>query len=386
MADNRSDLIACRCSNCGAPIEIQEGQEFATCEYCDTVFKVKTDKDRLVDMLVYGGAQYAASSNKKGIAERALEDKRRREEAKAREAAAERERQFRAEQAEKEREFRAEQAEIARKRDPGYILVQLLLWACFYPVMLLAVILKRLSEKNRNNELIAKGIPPKKVTEFPLLYMIVCGLIFFSIFSGFIFTPTSYSSNSSNVASEPTATSIATTKPTVTPDSKWFEQETIEFQNTSFTEETVIEAFDDIRYEVPKSWNVDSKDHVKTYYPYKGVSGTLVYIGVSEIDGISNEYFDDHVEEIFDGIYKSLMSGEKIISSEARHCILNGNKGMTIISDYKMDEENVVGKIIITMFHRKNQIIQIGTMMDNDKYSEVYEDYCAVLNSLQITY
>ena len=168
MTDNKDGLIACRCSNCGAPIIIEEGQEYVTCEYCDTVFKVKTDKDRLIDMLVYGGTQYSVPQKRKGIAERALEDKRKREEAKEREAAAERERQFRAEQAEKEREFRAEQAEIARKRDPGYILVQLLLWACFYPVMLLAVILKRLSEKNRNNELIAKGLPPKRVTEFPL--------------------------------------------------------------------------------------------------------------------------------------------------------------------------------------------------------------------------
>ena len=335
MNDNKDGLIACRCSNCGAPIIIEEGQEYVTCEYCDTVFKVKTDKDRLIDMLVYGGTQYSAPQKRKGIAERTLEDKRKREEAKEREAAAERERQFRAEQAEKEREFRAEQAEIARKRDPGYILVQLLLWACFYPVMLLAVILKRLSEKNRNNELIAKGLSPKRVTEFPLLYMIVCGLIFFSIFSGFLFTPSGYSSNSSNI----------TTEPTVTTATEWYEQEPMEFRDTSFTEEALIDRVDEFMY-----------------------------------DDLSAEEF----KQLIKTDYYNWTKGESIKNSKAYPCVLKDYRGLFITGDIVFTKTNEPGTLLLTSLYRKNKCIVIAALNADDGHNITIDDYCAILNSLEI--
>ena len=377
MTDNKDGLIACRCSNCGAPIIIEEGQEYVTCEYCDTVFKVKTDKDRLIDMLVYGGTQYSAPQKRKGIAERTLEDKRKREEAKEREAAAERERQFRAEQAEKEREFRAEQAEIARKRDPGYILVQLLLWACFYPVMLLAVILKRLSEKNRNNELIAKGLSPKRVTEFPLLYMIVCGLIFFSIFSGFLFTPSGYSSNSSNI----------TTEPTVTPASEWYEQEPMEFRDTSFTEEALIDRIDEFEYRIPKSWRVVEKEGTKYYYPFGKNSKTFLGISVWINQKVDENYYDDLSTEEFKYLikadYNSLEKGGSIKNSKAYPCTTKYFRGLYVDGKIVLEETSKQGTILLTMLYTQNKYIYVSAIMADDENNITIDDYYAVLNSFE---
>ena len=391
---NSSGLISCRCTNCGGPLEIKKGQEYVTCAYCDTVFRIEnaSNNDWSGDIQLDRGTYYEnpekqqdiKSARKLGESDTGIQNSvdfaemvhdSNRKDAKER-----------AVYMELQRQRATEEAEAARKRSPGYIIGHFFLWSLFYPAMLISVILKRASERKENKELMANGFPPRKVTEFPIFYMIVCVFFFLSGWGNAITERAGdYSSKNSHT---PFVTSVPTTTPVVTPDIKWYEKDIINMKNVTFSEETAVYTYNNFQYEIPISWRSKENDNMRYYYPFADTTKTFVGMNVDNYSDLDSNSFDlmktDELNtSVLDECYRGMLRSDYFFDCEAAPCVLKDCRGMVISGEYKNDEANVKGTMIFTVLCKGNQMVTVSVLRANDEVNTSIDDYLAILNSIQ---
>lgn len=395
MADKT--LLSCRCTNCGAPIEIQPLQNIVKCEYCDTVFKVdKTNNEGIVINNVQN-----IKVEKKGFAQAAFEYLDKRAEAREKIEAEARIRQERAEAEARIRQARAEAEARARKaaadaqnRKFWYNVGQFLLWSCFFPIMVLVIMIKRANEMKENEQLMACGKPPKKLTPLPVALMIVGGFMFISaIGTNLKDNRLSYSSMSSDSFSpsitERPNTSSAGTDNTISSQTHWYEKETIYIKQKSFSEDvkTVDKKLGSIKYTIPADWRESEGNSRHIFFPIEGKNNTYITIYVGDLTNFDNERFEGYPEErvnltILNDYYSMLIKQENCLNCSASPCVVNNIKGIfmegnNVISDVKYD-------FMDTALIKGKTFLSVTALTPKVEDNVPLDDYVAFLNSIQV--
>ena len=374
-------LSSYRCTNCGAPIEIQPWDEIVKCEYCETVFKVeKTNNEEIVINNIQN-----ITVEKKGFAQSAFEyfDKR----AAARERA--------------EAEERARKAEAeARKRQIWLKIGEFLLWSCFFPIMLIVTIVKHSNEKKENEQRIANGIPPKNLTPMPTVLMIIGGVMFVcSFFSALTENRASYS-NMNSITYSPSIIEQPDISPAVadntdidnaeSSETKWYNKEIFLIKQNSFPDdvETVDKTVGSFKCTVPVKWRVREGENDLTCYPIEGTNNAFLYVTVTELTGLDYSNFEGYSEEVvnnalLDNYYNGVLKNKEHVNCSAKPCALNNFKGIMIEGKYINSDINASGNYINTVFIAKKTMISVVDMMGNGENNLSIDDYVAVLNSIQ---
>ncbi len=378
---NNKGLLSCRCTYCGAPIEISPDVEVVTCEYCDTSFRVeKATKEEVIINNIQN-----INIEKKGFGQAAIEFLDRRAEAYERAAAEER-----ARQAERE----------ARKRKILLTIGKVFLWIYFFPIMLTIYIVKKRKEEreklqyNSNNSLdldepiVRRNPVSLKQPVYEERASIVLWIFLIAIVLIFTLAIWLVIDTDPNISISSTPFSNPTMAPTASPDVKWYDREPIQIGDGSFTEETVSETSDVFRYVIPKAWRVAENNGWKYYYPFEDTNRTSINVAVETLKDYDENYFDNlstnDQKEILDNYLKSIINTGMVNNYTAYPCDVRGMRGVYIVGDYVNQDLGVEGKIHITTVFAKNKYIMFCAMMADDKHNIEINDYCAVLRSLEI--
>lgn len=471
---NNTPLISCRCTYCGAPIEVEPDQETATCPYCDTTFFInkaykKTDNTKndssSTDAYDYGmdndeqdtpdpfssivHAAFDFAEKRASAREKKEADKRELERIKAerklsrkkvaqeyKESTPEERKQLRAEAREEarlEREARVaeilgkaqvayeqrrireleamEQARIqeeeaaARKRKFWSGVGQFFLWLCFFPIMLIVVLVRRHSEKKENDKRMSRGFEPKDLTPIPIGFVIFGAIIFIRLVADIIVFSVSPSPSdpADTLSSKPTTTiapidngeaSVIEDELSSTPGLKWYEQEAEEIPQTDFQfpDSTVLETNGPYQYKIPDSWQKVDKSPLITYY--KAPSKGNIFIQTNYIEP-TEEYREEFNKALSTGdidvfliscansYFQSIVNSDEFSNEKAYLGILNGNKIGILHADYNIDVFNGEA-VFYLLLDRYNSLAVTAVISEGDNIIEPYELY-GMLNSIRLT-
>ena len=480
---NNTPLISCRCTYCGAPIEVEPDQETATCPYCDTTFFInnaykKTDNTKSdsssTDAYDYGmdndeqdtqapfsSFVYAAfdfAEKRASAREKKEADKRELERIKAerklnrkkaaqeyKESTPEERKQLRAEAREEarlEREARVaeilgkaqvayeqrrireleamEQARIqeeeaaARKRKFWSGVGQFFLWLCFFPIMLIVVLVRRHSEKKENDKRMSRGFEPKDLTPIPIGFVIFGAIIFIRLVADIIvFSVSPSPSDPADTLSSKPTTTIApidngeTTIPVTpiaekndelssTPGVPWYEQEPKEIRSGGFLfpNDTVLETNGPYQYKVSDSWIKTGEPPQITYYTSQPEQKLFVKTRhINLADTYSKTDVDEEIAKaggtdsfliaFADSSFRGLMENSIFSNGEAHVSILSGKKIAVLHADYNNNDAQAQGEALFYLLLNDYDLLAISVALSNGNYSIDPYNLYGMLNSIQ---